>query len=40
MLERVRNTRYRLIAMLLDFEEKWEYGSKMKYNHGLSDWEA
>ena len=26
VFERVRSTRYRLIAMLLDFEEKWEYG--------------
>ena len=24
VLERVRSTIYRLIAMLLDFEEKWE----------------
>ena len=37
MLERVRSTSSRLIAMLLDFEEKWEHGSKMKYKHGLSD---
>ena len=39
-LEEVRKARYRLMAMLLDFEEKWQYGSKMKYKHGLSLWEA
>ena len=30
-LEGVRNTRYKLMAMLLDFEEKWKYGFKTKY---------
>ena len=28
VLERVRSTRSKLIAKLLDFEEKWEYGFK------------
>ena len=40
VLGRVRSTSSRLIAMLLDFEEKWEHGSKMKYKHGLSDCKA
>ena len=35
-LERIRSTRYRLMAMLLDFEEKWKYSFKAKYKHGLS----
>ena len=35
-LERVRSTRSRVMALLLDFEEKWKYSFKEKYKHGLS----
>ena len=35
-LERVRSARYIVMALLLDFEEKWKYSFKEKYKHGLS----
>ena len=33
----VRSTSFKLIARLLDFEEKWENKFKIRYKHGLSD---
>ena len=35
-LERVRSARYRVMAILLDFEEKSKCSFKAKYKHGLS----